>query len=129
MDEYRVVIAGSRSFTQFDLGLQMIKDATASIFDYAANKPVNEPLVFLSGQESGANQLSYMLSEQYDIKTITFAPEEGSGVFGGYTRNRQMLDYADSLIVFWDEQCRNTKHVIEHAQFIGIPYKLITHQR
>ncbi|MBQ2670044.1 MAG: hypothetical protein IJG06_04730 [Clostridia bacterium] len=40
-------------------------------------------------------------------------------------RNERMVDYADKVIVFWDNVSRGTKHTIDYAQKTGKPIEVI----
>lgn len=104
----KVIIAGSRSFA-----------------DYPRLKSVMAPIAaqveeVVCGEARGADSLGRKWAEENNIPVKSFpAKWDKYGKSAGYIRNRQMGDYADYLIAFWDGKSRGTKNMIEYMQSLG----------
>jgi hypothetical protein len=46
------------------------------------------------------------------------------GKGAGYIRNREMAQYADALIAFWDGKSKGTKNMIDEAKKQGLIIKV-----
>lgn len=120
----KIIIAGSRSFTDFDL---LKKKCDYYLSDAIAN---NYNIEIVSGTAKGADKLgeSYALEKGYHI---AFFPADWKkhGKRAGYLRNQEMADYADALIVFWDGESRGTMHMIDLAKKKGIPVRIVKYHK
>jgi hypothetical protein len=47
------------------------------------------------------------------------------GKSAGYKRNKQMGEFADEVLVFWDGVSKGTKHMIDLAKLLGKPLKVV----
>ena len=114
MEFFRVIIAGSRTFRDYDL-LVSHTDKMLSRVKRDHN------IIVLSGRARGADKLGeqYALSRGYEIETYP-ADWEKYGRVAGYLRNKQMAENADALIVFWDGKSRGTAHMINIAKEHGL---------
>ena len=53
-------------------------------------------------------------------KTTVFLPEyERYGRAAPIVRNKQIVDYADKIVAFWDGSSKGTLSVIRYAQKLG----------
>jgi hypothetical protein len=50
---------------------------------------------------------------------------EKHGKKAGFIRNRQMADYADMLICFWDFESKGSKNMIETARSLGLKTHIV----
>ena len=87
-NEFRVIIAGSRSFHDYGL-LKEVCD------DILADKLQTHDIVIMSGAAQGADSL---------------------GKAAGIIRNLDMARNADALIAFWDGRSPGTANMIETAR-------------
>lgn len=118
MQELRIIIAGSRSFSDYGLlceTMDQLKNVIA-----AADK-----IVIISGTARGADQLGERYAEEHGIEIKRFPADwEAFGRSAGHIRNREMAKYAIEengyLVAFWDGESRGTKGMIDYATQIGM---------
>jgi hypothetical protein len=124
----KLIIAGTRKFDDYEF-LKLICDHIIEV----NNLNVTE---IISGKASGADRLGERYAFESEIKVTAFPapwddiqgkPESEIKVnkqgkkywkLAGFHRNKQMLDYGDQLIVFWDLKSPGTKHMIDEAEKI-----------
>ena len=100
----RVIIAGSRSFVNYNLLAERISKLPIKI------------TTIISGAARGADQLGEWYGHVHDIPVEKFpANWKKYGKRAGYLRNVEMADNADALIAFWDGTSRGTQHMINIA--------------
>lgn len=108
----KVIIAGSRSFNDYLLLSQIM-----------ATVPASE---IVCGEARGADSLGRKWAEENGIPIKSFPAQwELYGKSAGHIRNREMGDYADYLIAFWDGKSKGTKGMIDYMQRIGKHGKVI----
>lgn len=114
---FRVIIAGSRSFRDFDLLVQKCDKILSSI---------QEPIVIVSGTARGADRLGeqYAKLRGYDIDRHP-AQWDKFGKSAGYKRNVEMAKSADALIAFPVGTTPGTQHMINTATDAGMPVRVI----
>ena len=112
----RVIVAGGRDFTDFNLLCEKC--------DYYLQN--QEDIEIVSGVARGADMLAvrYAAERGYSVKEFV-AEWDKLGKGAGYRRNEQMAEYADALIAFWDGRSKGTKHMIELAQSKGLKVKVV----
>jgi len=109
----KVIIAGGRDFRDY----QRLSD----LCDHKLQRYLPTELEIVSGTCSGADLLgeAYANERGYSIKRFP-ADWNKHGKSAGYIRNKQMAEYADALIAFWDGKSKGTKMMIELAQNLGL---------
>lgn len=113
---FKVIIAGSRSFNNYE----MLKAKCSALL---ANR---QEIVIVSGCAQGADRLG----EQY-AKEMGYPVErhpanwDKYGKSAGFRRNEEMAKCSEALIAFWDGQSRGTKHMIEYAKKNGLAVRVI----
>lgn len=118
---FRVIIAGSRDFSDYD-ALKSYADVKLS------NISRRDSIEVVSGCARGADTLGERYAEErgYGIKKFP-ADWNRYGKSAGYLRNVEMAEYADALIAFWDGKSKGTEHMIRIAKNrglrIGIKYQ------
>lgn len=125
MQELRIIIAGGRDFSDFDM---LQKEINRIIKMIVGTKIPKELVTIISGCARGADTLGEKYAETYGLKLHRIPADwERHGNMAGYIRNREMAKFAASvdeegekprsvLIAFWDGQSRGTKHMIETAK-------------
>jgi len=112
----KIIIAGSRDFNDYDL----LKKKCDRFF--------GEKLYYeiVSGTAKGADLLGerYAKEKYYPITKFP-ADWDKYGKSAGYIRNKQMADYADGLIAFWDGKSKGTKLMIDLAEKKGIEVRIV----
>ena len=101
----KTIIAGMRDF-----------------YDYAFVEPYldmlrHEITEVVSGCATGIDSLGERWAKANGIPIRRFPADWSKhGKAAGPIRNRQMADYADALIAFWDRKSKGTKNMIETAK-------------
>lgn len=107
----RVLIAGSRSITAFDLSPYV---------------PANCGLI-ISGGAKGIDTVAEEYACANGIEVKILKPDyERFGRAAPLKRNDEMVELADLVIAIWDGKSRGTKHTIDYAKKIGKEVQVIT---
>ena len=116
IDIKRVIIAGSRTFEDYELLCKKCDTYLSSLSD----------IEIVSGAANGADRLGekYARSKGYAIKQF-FANWDEYGKSAGYRRNEEMAKYAHALIIFWDSQSKGSKHMIDLAKKYNLAIKIV----
>ena len=81
----------------------------------------------VSGGARGVDSLAAAYAKGHNIPLTEFLPEyERYGRAAPIVRNRQIVDYADRILVFWDGKSRGTASVIAYAKKVGKPCEIAT---
>lgn len=105
----KVIIAGSREITDYDIVLKAVKLAQFRITEVVC------------GKAKGVDTLGEELGLKNGIPVKYFPADwNRHGNAAGYRRNVQMAEYADALIAVWDGKSRGTKHMIDIARDRGL---------
>lgn len=116
-DEFRVIIAGSRKFSDYEL----LKQKCDKILE-----TVNRPIVIVSGTANGADKLGERYANERGYKIKKFPADwDTYGLGAGYRRNQLMAKYSDALIAFWDGISKGTRHMINLAEQEEIKIRII----
>lgn len=97
----KIAVIGSRELTVNDLGKYLPQEVTEIV----------------SGGAKGIDACAKEYALENSIKLTEFLPEyKKYGKGAPLKRNLQIIDYADSVLAFWDGKSRGTKFVIEHCK-------------
>ncbi len=129
----KVIIAGGRDFDNYDL----LDKEVSSILNSMVNIPMDDfELVsggqvttdYTTGKKYGADYLGekYAKDNNFDLKGFP-ADWNKYNKAAGPIRNKQMAEYADVLIAFWDGKSKGTKHMIELAKNKGLKVYIINY--
>ena len=67
----------------------------------------------VSGMARGADMIGYEFAKHFLIDTKEFPADwDKHGKSAGYIRNKEMSEYADELIAYWDGKSNGTKNMI-----------------
>ena len=121
MDNFKVIIAGSRGFSNYKL----LKEHCNK---YLREKRRTCNIIIVSGHARGADTLGerYAQDEGFALEVYP-AQWKKLGKQAGYRRNEQMAEVADALIAFWDGESRGTKHMIDIMNNKGLPTKVVNY--
>lgn len=111
MEEYKLIVAGSRSFTDHAWMERVLIDLCeeGNLKDRAVS--------IVSGMARGADLLAAGFARRHQVKLYEFPADwEKFGKSAGFHRNREMGHFSDGLLVFWDGHSRGTKHMIEYMR-------------
>ena len=116
---FRVIIAGSRGFNNYNL----LKEKC----DYQLQN-IKDEIIIVSGTARGADQLGEKYAKEKGYK-IDSRPANWDlyGKSAGYKRNEEMAKNADALIAFWNSKSKGTKHMIDLAKKYNLKVKVITY--
>ena len=97
----KIMVAGSRSITEFDLS------------EYI---PENAELI-ISGGASGIDTLAEKFADKHRISKLVIYPNyKLYGKAAPLKRNEIMVDLADEILIIWDGKSRGTKYTAEYAK-------------
>jgi len=115
-EKFRVIIAGGRDFNDF----RKLSEVCMHMLQNKKNVEI------VSGTCKGADKLGEQFAKfaGYSIKQFPASWDE-FGKSAGYLRNKEMAEYADALIVFWDGKSKGTKHMIDLAEKMNLRVKLV----
>lgn len=107
MDNFKVIIASSRGFSNYKLLREQCNK-------FLREKRKTSNIIVVSGHARGADTLGekYAQDEGFTLE-IYPAQCKKFGKRAGYRRNEQMAEVADALIAFWDGSSKGTKHMID----------------
>jgi len=109
----RLAVVGSRSIDDEVFVLTMMK-AVAGDEDI-------KTLTIISGGARGIDQTAQSICNKYGIDFILFKPYhliDNSVEYTPrhfFTRNKQIVDNADKVLVLWDGKSKGSEHVIKYA--------------
>tara|TARA_R110000796_G_scaffold27712_11_gene76250 strand:+ start:1279 stop:1686 length:408 start_codon:yes stop_codon:yes gene_type:complete len=106
-EKFRVIIAGGRDFNDFRL--------LCKVCMHMLQNKSNVEIV--SGAANGADKLGEKFAKfmGYEVKQFPASWDE-LGKAAGHIRNRDMAEYGDALIAFWDGESKGTKNMILEAE-------------
>ena len=106
----KLIVAGSRTIVNYAL-------VSMHIEEY-----VPRPSEIVCGMAEGVDMLGYRWAEKNGVWVERFpANWKKFGKRAGILRNREMAEYADALLAFWDGWSRGTRNMIECMTDIGKP--------
>ena len=106
----KVAVVGSRSIT--DISLE----------DYIG-KEVTE---IVSGGAVGVDTLAAEYARVHGLRLTEILPQyERYGRAAPIKRNKEIVDYADKVLVFWNGSSRGTLSVIQYAEKVGKSCEII----
>lgn len=99
----RVLVAGSRTFTKYDVASKILDRIKWNSDDS-----------IVSGCASGADAMGELYAHKHNIRVMRFPADwDKYGRAAGYKRNYQMAKVATHAIVFWDGESPGSKMMIE----------------
>jgi|TARA_R110000851_G_scaffold47424_1_gene115107 hypothetical protein len=115
-EKYRVIIAGGRDFDDFR--------KLSSVCMHMLQNKMNIEIV--SGTANGADKLGEQFAKfaGHSVKQFPASWDE-LGKAAGFIRNKEMAEYADAAIIFWDKSSKGTKHMIDLANKMNLKVKLV----
>jgi hypothetical protein len=107
----KLLIAGSRSITEFDL---------------TPHIPADVDLI-ITGGAKGVDALGEQYAREHGIPTVTVKPiYEKYGRAAPIRRDEEMVDMADAVLVVWDGVSRGSRHTADYARVKGKQLILLT---
>ena len=113
----KTIIAGSRSITDYQLLLSVIRNCNIGITEV------------ISGTARGVDKLGERYAQQHGLLCTQFpAPWAEMGNRAGPIRNEQMAEYADACIVLWDGHSRGSQDMVKRAMQHRLLLHVTTHR-
>jgi len=107
---FKVIIAGSRSFDNYEILRHRM--------DYYLQHVLKTAIVnILSGGAKGADALGEKYAKERNLPVQRFLADWNThGKSAGIIRNCEMAKIADAAVVFWDGKSSGSKHMIDEAK-------------
>lgn len=97
----KLLIAGSRSITDFDLTPYIPQDVE----------------LIISGGADGVDTLAENYADKHKISKLILRPNYSRYKRSApLKRNEEMVDIADSVLVIWNGKSKGTSHTVRYAQ-------------
>lgn len=121
MDNFKVIIAGSRGFSNYKLLHEQCNK-------FLREKRKTYNIIIISGGARGADKLGEKYSQDEGFALEVFkANWDKYGKSAGFRRNEQMAEIADALIAFWDGKSHGTKHMIDIMKEKNLDVRVINY--
>lgn len=133
MRKHRVIVAGSRSFTNYEL----LEEKLLFLFSRWSYLDVT----IISGMADGADALGLKFAKEYMVDyiekpanwsdmsepcTLKYrANGEPYNAIAGHKRNQEMADIATHLVLFWDGKSTGSADMLRRAKNNGLIIKII----
>ena len=119
MEEFKLIVAGGRDFKDAELLSRTINDMATRIY---ADKAIS----IVTGMAQGADLLAYYFAVKHNVVTYKFPADWNKhGKSAGMIRNKEMGDFSDGLLAFWDQKSRGTRQMIEYMQSLNKPAHIV----
>lgn len=116
-DKIRIIIAGSRSFDNYDkLCKEVDEFISMQMFFAGLGAYKSKEVEIVSGGARGADKLGELYAKEHNLRLKIFPADwDKYDKRAGYIRNTEMAEYANCLIAFWDGKSKGTAHMIDLA--------------
>ncbi len=105
----KVAIIGSRNLT------------VSNISSYI---PI-ETTEIVSGGAKGVDNCAREFARSNNMMYTEFRPDYGRyGKCAPLVRNKEIVEYSDCVLAFWNGESKGTKYVIEYARKIGVDIRI-----
>ena len=105
----KIAIVGSRTLRVANIG-----------------KYVSQTDEIVSGGATGVDSCAAEYANKNSIKLTVILPQyERYGRSAPIVRNKEIVDYADRILAFWDGSSKGTLSVIKYAKKVGKPCEII----
>ena len=106
----KIAVIGSRNIIEADIG-----------------KYASDADEIVSGGAVGIDTCAAEYAKANSLKLTVFLPEYGRyGRGAPIVRNKQIVDYADKIIAFWDGKSKGTLSVIKYAEKVGKECEIVS---
>lgn len=119
MEEFKLIVAGGRDFNDAVTLAIAINNLAHGIY-------ADRAISIVTGMAKGADSLGYYFAIKNNVVAYKFPANWNQyGKSAGMIRNKQMGDFADGLLAFWDGKSRGTKQMIEYMLSLHKPVDII----
>ena len=107
MAEFKLIVAGSRGFNNYELLCEKINQ-------YALGDLAKHDVSIVTGMARGADMLAHRFAKENNVLCHEFPADwDRLGKGAGHIRNAEMGRFADGLLAFWDGKSPGTTHMIQ----------------
>lgn len=119
MEEFKLIIAGSRNFNDYEKMERIVNNLLSRIKH-------TKDITIISGTAGGADKLGerYAVRNGYNLMLLP-ADWIKFGKRAGYLRNCEMADIADGCVVFHVGNSPGSAHMIDIARKKKIPLRVV----
>lgn len=115
----KLIVAGGRDFTDTNRMVEELQKLVNS-----GNIPECPELV--CGMARGADILAFRLWKSANMQIHLFPAEwDTYGKSAGFRRNKEMGEFADAAVCFWDGNSKGTKHMIDIMNKLNKPVYVV----
>lgn len=119
MTEFKLIVAGGRDFSDFNLLSQKLNELADGVFQL-------RKVSIVSGMARGADALGHHFAKMNNVKVYEFpANWDKYGKRAGFIRNDEMAAFSHGLLAFWDGQSRGTNNMILSMQAMNKPVHIV----
>lgn len=123
---FKVIIAGGRDFDHWKKDYGNGSNLYLLKIDKILSDKHEHEIEMVTGTAKGADQIPYFYKIWHGYSITEFPADwDTHGKSAGYIRNKQMADYADALICFWDGISHGTKNMIEVMESLNKPVRIV----
>ena len=110
----KVAVIGSREINNINLQAHLPEDCDEIV----------------SGGARGVDSAAADYAVRNGLRLTVFRPDYDSyGKSAPIIRNKEIVNYADTVIAFWDCESKGTAFVIEYCRRVGKPIKVVRMRR
>jgi hypothetical protein len=110
---YKLIVAGGRNFSDYNL----LSNKLSNLREKILENNIAEDILIVSGHAPGADTLGEKWAIENHVSYKVFPANWNKFKnSAGAIRNKQMGDYADGLLAFWDGKSTGTKNMITYAK-------------
>ena len=118
-----IAIVGGRDFNDYKLMKKSVMDLCltkrynpSKVKAGQINERADLSVTIVSGGAVGADTLAEQFAKEFGFKTLIFKPDwEKNGKSAGFKRNKDIVNNADIIFAFWDENSKGTADTIKFA--------------
>ena len=115
----KLIVAGGRDFTDTN---RMI----AELQKLVKSGEITDSPELVCGMARGADMLAYSLWANNRMPIHNFPANWNKyGKSAGFRRNKEMGEFADAAVCFWDGNSRGTKHMIDIMNRLNKPVYVV----
>ena len=119
----RVIIAGGREFSDFDVLSNCLNAVLGKAYK------TGDEVRIISGTARGADRMGEQFAVNSHLEVDRYPADwDRYGRSAGYKRNVQMAKAATHLVAFWDGESRGTKHMIDIAKELDLTIRVFNYK-
>jgi hypothetical protein len=119
-DEFKLIVAGGRDFSDKELCREKIHELKHILSNYK--------LSIVSGMARGADLLAWEIAKEDGIQVYEYhVGWDGYGFGAGYCRSEIMVRNSNGLLAFWDGTSKGTGNMIRVMQFLQKPVSVVSY--